>query len=190
MIGVLAERLAGLSATQIGLWHQVLLRQARQSGMGDDDRPDSGLSERIDAWFRRRTPTVVTEVPTDRLRGRIVLAATVAAQLDVPLTQRSLWQVLDRRLPVEPPPPAPSPDPSVREAASGQRDAWMRVAPQILPQSAAAAPAEPERPRYPETRQDAAWEAKIDCALPFLLLGPLARLGYIAALDAVLEGAN
>jgi hypothetical protein len=186
--GVLEERLARISAMQIDLWHQVLLRQTQQSS-GADDRTEPGFSERIDAWLRTRAPTAVTEAPTDRLRHRIVLAATVAAQLDVPLTQPSLWQAVDRRLPVEPP-PAPAPHSSMREAASGQRDAWMRVAPQILPQSTAAAPAKPERPRHPGPGQDAAWEVKIDCALPFLLLGPLARLGYITALDAVLEGAE
>jgi hypothetical protein len=188
MTGVLEDRLAGLSATQIGLWHRVLLRQAAQSGMADD-RAEPGFLERIDAWLRGRTPTAVTEAPTDRLRSRIVLATTVAAQLDVPLTQPSLWRALDRRLPVEPLPER-APDTSMREAAPRQRDAWMRVAPAILPQSAAAASAKQERPRYPGPRQDAVWEAKIDCALPFLLLGPLARLGYIAALDAVLEGAE
>ena len=188
MTGVLPERLAGLTATQIGLWHQVLQRQARQSGMGDD-HAGPGPSERIDSWFRTRAPTAVTEAPTDRLRRRMVLAATVAAQLDVPLTQPSLWQAIDRRLPGEPS-PAPAPDPLAGEAVPGQRDGWTRSAPQIQPQSAAAALAEPERPRYPGPGQAAAWEAKIDCALPFLLLGPLARLGYIAALAAVLEGAE
>jgi hypothetical protein len=188
MTGVLEERLAELSATQIGFWHQVLLRQARQSGMADD-RAGPGLSERIDAWLRPRGPTAVTEAPTDWLRRRIALAATVAAQLDLPLTQPSLWQAINLRLPVEPP-PIPAAGPSMPEAASGQLDAWMRVAPAALPQLAAAAPAKPERPRHPAPGQDAVWEAKIDCALPFLLLGPLARLGYIAALDAVLEGAE
>jgi hypothetical protein len=186
--GVLEERLARLSAMQIGVWHQVLLRQTQQSSR-TDDRAGPGPSERIEAWFRTRAPTAVTEAPTDRLRHRIVLAATVAAQLDVPLTQAALWQGVDRRLPVEPL-PVSAPDPSVREAAPGQRDGWTRVAPEIPLQSAAVPPAKPERPRHPAPVQDAAWEAKIDCALPFLLLGPLARLGYIAALDAVLEGAE
>jgi hypothetical protein len=50
--------------------------------------------------------------------------------------------------------------------------------------------ANPAPPAGTLERPPADWEIKVACALPFLLLGPLARMGYMAALEAILEAAN
>jgi hypothetical protein len=44
-------------------------------------------------------------------------------------------------------------------------------------------------PPGPQARQSS-WDVQITCALPFLLLGPLGRLGYFDTFAAVLEAAN
>jgi hypothetical protein len=133
--------------------------------------------------------SLVTQTRTDRLRQRILLASEAAERLNIPLTHFLLWQALDRLLPLERPRP-PSRDPSTEDGATAMPDAQMREALALVPQSGSAVRMVQDPPRYATSVLSSDWDVKIDCALPFLLLGPLTQLGYVAALAAVLEGAD
>jgi hypothetical protein len=185
---VLEARLAALSGDQIAAWHDALLREVARGGV-TAEAPDLSLAANIDAFVRARAVSLLTQTPTDRLRQSILVACEAAEQLDLPLTHFLLWQALDRLLSLERPPP-PSRDRSTEDSATAMPDAKIRVAPTLVARSRWAALTVQDPPRYAASVQSSDWDIKIDCALPFLLLGPLTRLGYVAALTAVLEGAD
>jgi hypothetical protein len=184
----LEARLAALSEDQIAAWHDALVREVARGGAAAEP-PELSLSARIDALGEARSVSRLIQTPTDRLRQRILLAVEAAERLNVSLTHFMVWQSLDRLLPLERPPP-PSRAPSAEDGATAVPDPQMRTAPALVPQSRSATLTAQHSRVYPVSEQSTDWNVKIDCALPFLLLGPLTRLGYIATLAAVLEGAD
>jgi hypothetical protein len=184
--GVLERRLAALPNEEIETWHHSL---SKDSAGKVALEPETALALRIEELVLSH---ILPAAPQDRheiLRRHILIATAVAAQLSLPLTQSHLWIVLDRVMPVE------SSRPASRIATPlSSGDAPRREWPEHLGDPAVTAPPVPAHtaPSVLSTveRRPTEWSVKIDCALPFLTLGPLARLGYFAALDAVLEAAN
>jgi hypothetical protein len=185
--GVIERRLAALPNEEIETWHLCL---STGSARPVTSEPETPLALRIEELVLAHIPPAASKHRHEILRRRIFIATAVAAQLFLPLTDSSLWIGLDRVLPVEPlRPPSRIPLP-----ASTAADPIVESREHQLPDVAAitrTASADPTRP-VPSMieRRPSEWSVKIDCALPFLILGPLARLGYFAALDAVLEAAN
>jgi hypothetical protein len=98
-----------------------------------------------------------------------------------------LWLVLDRLFPLQPA-PDPTGGASKQDAAAERRSAPIDTAPPPAGSVIAAMPGVPSYPALPRSLRS--WEVKVDCSLPFLLLGPLFRLGYLEAATAVLEAAR
>jgi hypothetical protein len=171
---VLEGRVAVLSEDQIASWHDALSGEGARHGIAAAS-PEPSLSSRIDAIVGARAGWLMAQTPTDRLRQRILLATEAAEQLDISLTHFLLWRALDRELPLNRPSPVGDAV-SMRDGAAAITDAPMHAAQPLVPR--------------PRSVQASDWDVKIDCALPFVLLGPLTRLGYIDAVSAVLEGAK
>lgn len=184
--GVLERRLAELPAEQVEAWHDRLWHAASAAA----GEVDAALGEKMEALILAQVSasSAARGAETPR-RRRLAIAAEVATRLSVPLTHSVLWRILDRLAPI---------------------DAWQHsqasarpIAEDGTPVSAGPAPgrAEPSPPLSSPAAEGASrrtlferpstdWEVSVACALPFLLLGPLARMGYMAALEAVLEAAD
>jgi hypothetical protein len=186
--GVLARRLAACSGEQIRAWHDALLANVE----APDDRAGVPASDddgaRLIVFIRDRARTVVP--PAERIRQRILVATEAAARFGVAPTHRLLRHILDRELPV-----AFTSTP-YRTIGPTHGAALTMRAPSVPIASSVAGPLqEPvgmqhDAPRRASLRAPSSWSVKIDCALPFLLLGPLARFGYFDTLSAVLEGSR
>ena len=183
--GVLARYLAALSYEQLRTWHDYLWRESASAAVSESE---TDTAQRIESLVRARVSPSVSTDTAETLRRRLLVATEVAAQLSLSLTHVVVWHVLDRIISIGSPPlkhTAAASDPdsvSPAQRAPIQRDALL------APRIGADAPA--VRAAGVVHGQPSEWETKIACALPFLLLGPLARAGYLAALDAVLEGAH
>ena len=97
----------------------------------------------------------------ERLRLRLLAAARLAAAAGAPATRRSVRAAIGAAI-------ALAPDPVVALATPAARRAR-------------------EDPSY---RAGAGFDARLSSALPFLLLGPLHRLGWLGLLDSTMAGAN
>ena len=182
--GVLERRLAMLPLEQIETWHGRLWSDSRRPV---SPHPDAALLVQIEDFVAARAASSESTHRSAITLRRVLIAIEAAAKLSLPATHPSLWRTLDRLLTLEPsgPPiriPAPAavalpgidpvPPPSIAIPTPAS------IKPNVTPTASTSSP----------RRED--WSAKVDCALPFLLLAPLARLGYFAVLEAVLEAAG
>jgi hypothetical protein len=184
MHGVLGRRLAALPFEVIEGWHDRIWNDRARR---DAPETDAALIHRIEGIVLARSSPSASGDRAETLLHRILIAAEAAAQLPVPLTHFALWQTLDRIVPVEPSRPAPQVATQISVVANPIPAAPARRPPDLAGKSFSIA-ANLLSPAAFEP-QPIEWEIKVPCALPFLLLGPLARVGYFAALDAVLEAA-
>jgi hypothetical protein len=124
------------------------------------------------------------------LRARLISATMVSAKSRVPLDDPRIWRALDHLLPIEETPSGGAeaivfPEPAEQMAASANVSSSPAL-PLPLSPPAFARDSPPANPFWPSDE----WTAQIHNALPFLLLGVLARIGYIASLGAMLEVAR
>ncbi len=181
---ILAATLADFSPQALEAWHRRLLARVGESPSGPISHTPESIShkpERISP-----TPESITEVvrtiteeareyvfPTqgrsaDRatlIRLRLYVAAEVAAYFEVELHHPALLDALDRVLPLV--------DPKLEERGASGSPPSMATPPVAAP-----------------THRPWQGEFAVSSALPFLLLGPLSRIGYLDVLAATLEAAG
>ena len=186
--GALEQRLAALSDEQIAVWQGALSRAAAEGGAAAD-QPIPGDVARIEEFLRARTGASVIGTAIGRLRRRVLLAGEAATKFEVAIDDYRLWQMLDRLLA---PQPAPEPTGGGSEQGLGAelRGVPIDDAPPPLRAGSVIAAMPSASPHSAVRRSSSTWEVKIECALPFLLLGPLTQLGCIEAVTAVLDAAR
>jgi hypothetical protein len=187
--GVLENRLAMFSSYDLETWHRALW-----GGSGPQvESPAANVAElvaEITTLLRTRIPSPCAEDRVGLLRQRILVAAEIVTQHRIPIDDVSLADALNRLLPID----------DLRalgEGSSTQIDSDL-AAEQRHPRDVIAMPPQPQalptpteiRSQPPAKRLSSDWEVHVPCALPFLLLAPLARIGYLEALAAVLEMAK
>lgn len=116
--------------------------------------------------------------PMDRatnLRYRIIVAVEMVHRLGLPPNDARVLQAMDRTLPSDGPNGSliSADDPASAEHTASQLRATKRSV---------------GRTKLPTRRGRA--DLHIDCALPFLMLGPLSRIGFLQALAAAFEAAG
>ena len=182
--GVLERRLAMLPLEQIETWHGRLWSDSHRPV---SPSPDVELVSQIEDLVSARAAISESTHRAAVLRRRILIAIQSAATLSLAPTHPSLWRTLDRLLPLEPPAsPISIAMPAVVPLAGVDPATSQSIA---TPLPTSAGPNVRSTSSASEPRRDQ-WSVKVDCALPFLLLAPLARLGYFAVLEAVLEAAG
>jgi hypothetical protein len=183
---VLEQRLELLGEAQIAAWHDALLTMA-SAVPSTLASPDVSSADESDSLIRRLAPQPRVAAASLR-RARLQLAVEAAMRLRVPLQHPDLRAALDRYLP-SPAPTAPevrtaAPQATIPDANAAQPDATVGAA------RGAGARAERSVVAGAGQLRSAAWEIQVPCALPFLLLPPLARTGYLDAIGAALEAAG
>jgi len=122
------------------------------------------------------------------LRRRIFLAADASVQCRVPIHNAKVWELLDKFVPAN---GAAVSDAEKKEATLSTVSKTPSATPHTfgpehhIPDSRAALPISVRLPTTPGE-----WEVHVSCALPFLLLGPLASLDFFACMEAALEAAK
>jgi hypothetical protein len=186
--GALEHRLAALSDEQIAVWHAALSRAVAEGGAAAD-QPIPGNVARIEEFLRARTGASVIGTTIARLRRRVLLAGEAAPKFEMAIDDYHLWLALDLLFPLQLAPDRTG-GASEQDPAAGLRGAPIGAA-KAPPQAGSIISVMPGVPPRPAVwRSPSTWEVKIECSLPFLLLGPLTRLGYIGAVAAVLEAAR
>jgi hypothetical protein len=179
--GELARELGAFDSGVLAMWLERLV--------SDDPAPRAAVraaDEVAVAEARARVDTIKLLMPAGaaRERAREVLFVTeiLAARADIGVSVCSALRAL-RALD--------------RGAATESSDA-AEPAGELPASEAARAAALEARARHtfataaasPASRASAAFEIDVPCALPFLVLGPLARAGYLARLAGMLEAAR
>jgi hypothetical protein len=178
--------LRALPPREIQDWHDWLWKKSAATAPPE---ADTALAQRIEATILVLVSSSVDQGSADILRRRILIATEAAARLSVPLTHLALWQALDQLLAIESPRSSRDPAVSIPRVGSSSQvpplhERWNSAVAQKSTSAEVTGSADASQ------RQPVPWEIKVACAVPFLVLGPLAQLGYFAALDAVLEAAN
>lgn len=182
--GFLQRRLAALSGEQLISWYRQLHCASKLSSA----TPDPILHLQIDSFARTNRSFLSHPDPAERIRRCISIAVDVSLRLRLPLTHHALWCFLDDLVSAPPSRTTPSSgSPPTLVAAFGPIDSSPKSV--VVTSCSPSAPAK-SVPRTAQSSSSAEWSMKIDCALPFLLLGPLARVGYLDTLTAVLEAAE
>ena len=187
--GVLEARLSSFNQVSLEAWRQHLLKAAGHTPLR---APEISVDE-IDRMVRE----LAHEIPhsaldrADILRCRLMIAVEVAAQLKLSPGEPSIEAAIDGLLPMG--------DASAVAASYSTSTHDDGVRPELAAsQSAIATGTAASRigalstGRSAPTRSRSLLDADmhVSSALPFLLLGPLARLGYLETLAATLEAAE
>jgi len=171
--GVLERRLAALSTGEVETWHGALRRDAASPAEAVMER-GPGLERQIETVVRARAPSIVDGDAAEIMRLRIIIAAEIAAQLPVGVSDSVMWQVLNRILPVGD--TLSSPATAAKGASDGgpvvEKGEGRAHVPIASSQPAAS---QEERPLVEPDTISSNWETQVACALPFLVLGPLVR---------------
>jgi len=169
--GVLENRLAALGDHELESWHRAVWLQVEE---WNEPAPEavSSIEEQGLALATSHEKSFGRDVREDRLRLRLLVAAALAEHIQIPLASPRLLAALNRILPVE------------DRATAGPVITTGNAPVAAETKSAETWNSGPKRESAPF------WEVQVDCALPFLLLGPLSKLGYFEGLAAVLEAAD
>ncbi|HEX5736466.1 MAG TPA: hypothetical protein VF131_26785 [Blastocatellia bacterium] len=176
--GVLSLRLASFSEAAIEAWHHALLSGDFQPSLIDSpSASDNANSVRAQALaiIQANVPALARPAVTRaaRLRKRIELAVELFTRHMLSPDDRDVLSALDELLPIEATPVDKKE--TVRRVSVIEDGAQPARATETLVHQAAAIP-----------RPLRATEMQVASALPFLLLGPLYRAGYLDALAATL----
>jgi hypothetical protein len=182
----LQQRLAGFSVAALRRWHDWIVRNhppVARAGTETDD-PAGQLLARIAAQWRDAAAD-----EAEFLRRRLTIFVAVEATAQGSLQDAAVRAAIERILSARGPPPdapvaetAPLAEAIASDTAPIAAAATGRVAARAPP---FAIP--PPRPLPPAA---ARFDIQIETALPFLLLGPLARCGYLDTAAAVFQAAN
>lgn len=183
--GRLHVRLASFAIDALTAWHTHILSLPAAAPL--DDAATADLAARLAERLAARPPGIC-ESPAAALRLRLevfaVLESTMEGALGSPVIRETIGRGLPyrgfaRTSPGDGESAASISGPATRAALlPGPRPLAVRAA--LYSRAGAAPPGARAVPR----------ERRIECALPFLILGPLARLGYFGVLDAVLAAAR
>lgn len=184
--GVLERRLAALPQEQLETWHRQLRFDPARVSVAE---PDAALAQSIETLIVSHSAYLPSPSLPENLCCRLLIVVSIALKLHLPLNSRESWQVLDRLLPLAPALPPQPVAASTANEAHGMRDT-PAAEPSHVGQTRPSGPPESAPAALILHRPSSDWEVKIACALPLLLLGPLARLGYLDTLAAVLEAAH
>jgi hypothetical protein len=182
--GGLTRRLTLLPLSEIELWHAALQDESRQP-VAISDTSASALTDQIESRAREFAASLHSSDEVSPLRRRLLIVATIAAELRITLSHPVLWQVLDRLMPA-----GKSDGMNQRNTAeagtekSPKRFEVKAPEAEVAEKFRAPSPASVTASSLVESSE---WDVRINCALPFLLLGPLIQMGYLTALAAVLE---
>jgi len=185
--GQLESSLAEFSLDELLAWHDAL-RSATKAPFQDVRMPDSELVSDLREFVAEYLELPPPPDRATRLRRRILIATRACAKFNLPLTMPFVWEVLDSAIPV-----------TAEEASSSAQTQAAELADD--PIGTESGPANPPHAHSPTAIAQLAthgastypvteWEVHVKCVLPFLLLGPLSRLGYFRVLAAVLEAAK
>jgi len=185
--GNLPRRLALLPPSEIELWHAALQAESQQPA-AISDTSASALTDQIESRAREFADLLHSSEEISPLRRRLLIVATIAAELRIEISHPVLWQVLDRLVPA-----SKSDGVNQRDTAEAGTEQSSKRFEVKTPEAGAA-----ERLRVPSPAsvtassmaESSEWDVRISCALPFLLLGPLIQMGYLTALAAVLEASG
>lgn len=183
---ILAQRLDEFSLLELEAWHAALWQQAVSSpAMGKQAL--SAFPATLPEFVRRNCAGIAPSDMEYWLRQRILIAVNTAARFRIAASHPTLWQMIDRLLPAL--------HGTLSLATYGNNSTQtaalaIKQAPGLVSHSDAhhRQVARPQISTYPPA--PLAWDTHVDCALPFLLLGPLAAIGFFRALAAVLEAAK
>jgi hypothetical protein len=164
--GALQTMLSALPAAVVEAWHRVLFGLAPDVMSERPDAPSNGSSADADYEEIAHTLAVLvsaakTAGATELVRLRLSAAAELAVTVGLAATAPRARRAIDEHLPV----PLSAP---VR----------------------AAQPAAPSRLRSGTRRAEPGREVRVCSALPFLLLGPLERIGWLDTADATFTAAG
>jgi hypothetical protein len=181
----LQSRLVALDSIQIAVWHDYL--QSQSAGQLNME-PDSAVAAQIENLVLAESLSAAAAHLPSTVARRILIATEVSARFTLLLTDARIWRALDRNLPLA----------LCSSTTSAVTLATSSAVPRVHALDQSSLPSNPPPPATRiETRhgvasrlQPAVWDTKISCAVPFLLLGPLARMGYLSTLAGVLEAAN
>jgi hypothetical protein len=182
--GLLQGRLDSFTLDALAIWHTHILSSPLT--VSTDSAAHTELADHFAARLNSRPPSIEGD-RAGTLRLRLQLFAALEATLQGALRSAVIRHALDRVLPC-----------SVMDIAAGREGDAPPIGstparPLALPAAAslsispAPAPAGRSVARPVRTVPK---EKRIGCALPFLVLGPLARIGYFEALSAVLTVAG
>ncbi len=167
-----------MPAAAVDGWLAALAAEPGAPGGPIDEREIEGL------LARRKAELAASPARLSPAARRLLLIAEAAAKLAVPAGDPALKAVLDR---LAPRPAAGPEDPPAPETAP----AAPRPAPPEVRERPAPAAGERAAPASPVPAVDLAprleGEVRVASTLPWLLLGPLSRIGTLETLAAVLE---
>ena len=186
--GVLDMRLAAFSQAALESWYRRALGGAGQS-VDLDSASQAMLDELVDEIAIRSRIA-----PHNRqyiMRLRLLAVADAMAKLHLEPNATPLREALSRALPLE--------DEVDGQIASSRNMAHTVETEDKLSEREAQSTARPEPsgpepsnvlPRSPRRRAKPSTDRHVASSLPFLLLGPLSRLGYLKTLTATMEAAE
>lgn len=184
--GVLTMRLAGFSLSALEAWHRHLI------GANDELDNAATIDQKTIAKLIDKVVGRVLAAPRARdaiLRRRLAALAEAMAQFKLCPGDPLLLAALDQALPLPEAKSADEPPSSTAPGTIALTKARQQALPATNPRLRDASPA-PTQTGLPRRRQEPAVERRIASALPFLLLGPLARMGYLQTLAATVEAAD
>jgi hypothetical protein len=140
-------------------------------------------------FFSRPRVESPSESPEEILRRRIFLAVDASAQFRVPIHSGWLWELLDKFVPAN---PATFPHVEMKAVPFGAGAKEVPAYPVFFGalERTTNSPSAPVRIATRLPRRSSEWEVHVSCALPFLLLGPLASLDFFPCIAAALQAAK
>lgn len=184
--GVLEQRLALIAEEQIVLWHDALWMDPG-TPLVPATVMDPQAAEELERLIRTAVPPGDAG-PQSRRRVRLLAGFTAAARLRVSPQSAALRAALDRYMPI--PEPGDRPQPRVSPAVSPPNAIASGAGPASVLEQVARSGEESALPDAAARARPSSWEALVPCALPFLLLPPLARVDYLDAVAAALEASG
>ena len=185
--GTLEFRLSEFSVAELESW-VAALRLHKTSKI--DSTPQQLAAVREEAGLYSAGLRLTTALDqAGKIRQQLILATRTAAKLGINLSSRELWQQveqifsLDLGLIVKEASPI---EIVATEQAQNTAALSQSLSPQVRPFASDSVGS--DRPSLKSA--GVFWDAHISTALPFLLLGPLNRLGYFETLSAVLQAAK
>jgi hypothetical protein len=184
--GVLQDRLAAFSLDALAAWHSDILAAAPAATSGAS-HVAAGAAAAVTQRLLAAAPSPTS--PAAALRLRLFAFAECEAAAGGSVGDAAVRAIIDRLVPPPAQTGAPQEAPSSDGAAADKPATNARAA-----ASAAAGrrPPPPAEPRAPPAPQSIATPTELvaETALPFLILGPLARLGWLDTLRAVIGAAR
>ncbi len=182
--GRLHMRLRSFALDALMAWHTHILSLPAAAPL--DQAAAADLAARLKERLATR-PAGIADDPAAVLRLRLEVFAVLQSMMEGALGSPVIRETIDRALSYRAPSHTHARDPQAPasiKAPGARPSSHPRLKPAATPPAPSPAGSQPHKIcNVPQERQ-------ISCALPFLMLGPLSRLGYFAALEAVLAAAG